>query len=132
MPSSRSPRERSLISASAFSTFKSRFSIRIPVCTRSILVIVPPPFKPPMVPKYLGTKQNAPHTRGAVADGGEVRIWAIMRAGKKENQMAMGTRERREKNKQNMVAKVIKLVESLHTRERLSHMKATPQKGRKE
>src|SRR5258708_28116803 len=117
MPASRSPTERSLSSARPFSTSKSRFSIRIPVGTRSILVIVPPPFKPPMVPKYLGTKQNAPHTRGAVADGGEVRIGAIMRAGKKENPMAKGTRERREKDIKKPVAKFIKMVQSLTPRE---------------
>jgi len=84
-----------------------------------------------MVPKYLGTKQNAPHTRGAVADGGEVRIWAIMRAGKKENQMAMGTRERREKDIKLLVAKFIKLVESLNPGERLSIRKVTAKRRTK-
>src|SRR5258708_24727280 len=120
MPASRSPTERSLSSARPFSTSKSRFSIRIPVGTRSILVIVPPPFKPPMVPKYLGTKQNAPHTRGAVADGGEVRIGAIMRAGKKENPMAKGTRERREKNHKQLVANFHKVPGSPKARTGLS------------
>src|SRR5258708_44164 len=35
MPSTRSPKVRSLYSAKAFNTFRRRFSIRTPVCTRS-------------------------------------------------------------------------------------------------
>src|SRR5258708_32249830 len=84
-----------------------------------------------MVPKYLGTKQNAPHTRGAVADGGEVRIGAIMRAGKKENPMAKGTRERREKKKKRRVAKDFKLGRSPNPRGASSFSKAAGQKRAK-
>src|SRR5215813_14624856 len=40
MPSSRSPSVRSWYSASALSTLSRRFSMRTPVCTRSICVMV--------------------------------------------------------------------------------------------
>jgi hypothetical protein len=48
-----------------------------------------------------------------------------MRGGKEENPMAMGTRERREKDIKLLVAKFIKLVESLNPGERLSIKKVT-------
>jgi hypothetical protein len=53
----------------------------------------------------------------------------IMSAVKKENPMAMGTRERRERDIKLLVAKFIKLVESLNPGERLT-IKKVPAKRR--
>jgi hypothetical protein len=54
-----------------------------------------------------------------------------MRGGKEENPMAMGTRERREKDIKLLVAKFIKLVESLNPGERLSIKKVTAKRPTK-
>jgi hypothetical protein len=55
----------------------------------------------------------------------KIKLGAIIRGGTKENPMAMGTREKREKDIKLLVAKFIKLVESLNPGERLSIKKVT-------
>jgi hypothetical protein len=82
------------------------------------------------VPRYIGTKQiRAAQPCRTVSDGGKVQIWGHNESRQKENPMAMGTRERREKDNKLLVAKFIKLVESLNPGERLSIKRVTA-KGR--